>query len=385
MDQCPFSRQGIRIRRLTRCPAKMHNDSLSTASLRFNTLSSIRVIVTSSSDGLECALDMTWIHRVKSTYLPAGFVLARCHGWDLWVYCDYPFVRPFGRRFDHLSFNLGKNTFCNNLNTYWKKGVEIKTNRVFPSEHSTQPRSSPKVKVGWRISMGSLPSCRKDSLRLVYKNSFSGIEGDGGLIIRSDQRLRQKNHWYTGCWYLRFFKVFGAKFPDQTISSFSLSLPAMVRLITHNLLACHVKGCTTNNFPLQFRDVQIELREAEFNPDFLKGFMPKLEWKALVDASRQVRHFIRLPWRIRFETSISWVIPHYHRICLKCSTMTFWRTFITFCLRYEIFFSAFPGKPKAVFLSRSMSRKAWCRARIANTIIRFWMVYRTWWAITAIQ
>ncbi|KAF8233756.1 Trm112p-domain-containing protein [Tricholoma matsutake] len=62
----------------------------------------------------------------------------------------------------------------------------------------------------------------------------------------------------------------------------------MVRLITHNLLACHVKGCTSNNFPLEFKDVQIELREAEFNPDFLRGFMPKIEWKALVDAARQL-------------------------------------------------------------------------------------------------
>ena len=63
---------------------------------------------------------------------------------------------------------------------------------------------------------------------------------------------------------------------------------SMVRLITHNLLACHVKGCTSNNFPLEFKDVQIELRDAEFNPEFLKGFMPKIEWKALVDAARQV-------------------------------------------------------------------------------------------------
>ncbi|KAJ3768673.1 hypothetical protein FB446DRAFT_650078 [Lentinula raphanica] len=55
----------------------------------------------------------------------------------------------------------------------------------------------------------------------------------------------------------------------------------MVRLITHNLLACHVKGCTSNNFPLQLQNVQIELREADFNPDFLKTFLPKLEWKAL--------------------------------------------------------------------------------------------------------
>jgi len=62
----------------------------------------------------------------------------------------------------------------------------------------------------------------------------------------------------------------------------------MVRLITHNLLACHVKGCTSNNFPLAFRDAQIEIREADFNPEFLRGFMPKIEWSALISASRQL-------------------------------------------------------------------------------------------------
>ncbi|PVF94606.1 Trm112p-domain-containing protein [Serendipita vermifera] len=62
----------------------------------------------------------------------------------------------------------------------------------------------------------------------------------------------------------------------------------MVRLITHNLLACHVRGCSSNNFPLIFKDVQIELREAEYNPDFLRGFMPKLEWRALVDTAKSL-------------------------------------------------------------------------------------------------
>ncbi|KAH9895988.1 Trm112p-domain-containing protein [Cubamyces lactineus] len=62
----------------------------------------------------------------------------------------------------------------------------------------------------------------------------------------------------------------------------------MVRLITHNLLACHAKGCTTNNFPLQFQDVSIELRETEFNADFIRGFLPRLEWAALVSAARQL-------------------------------------------------------------------------------------------------
>ncbi|KAN0098101.1 Trm112p domain containing protein [Tylopilus felleus] len=59
----------------------------------------------------------------------------------------------------------------------------------------------------------------------------------------------------------------------------------MVRLITHNLLACHAKGCTTNNFPLQLQDVQIELREQELNPGFITNILPRLEWRALVDAA----------------------------------------------------------------------------------------------------
>jgi multifunctional methyltransferase subunit TRM112 len=62
----------------------------------------------------------------------------------------------------------------------------------------------------------------------------------------------------------------------------------MVRLITHNLLACHAKGCNANNFPLRFQNVQLEIREAEFNPDFLRAFLPKLEWQALVNTAREV-------------------------------------------------------------------------------------------------
>ena len=64
---------------------------------------------------------------------------------------------------------------------------------------------------------------------------------------------------------------------------------SMVRLITHNLLACHAKGCTTNNFPLKFSNIKLALRDADFNPDFLRGFLPRIEWDALVQASREVR------------------------------------------------------------------------------------------------
>lgn len=84
---------------------------------------------------------------------------------------------------------------------------------------------------------------------------------------------------------------------DQDQISFLLNIHpspttrTMVRLITHNLLGCHVKNCNSNNFPLEFKNARVELVEAEFNPDFLRVFLPKIEWKALVDTARQVRLF----------------------------------------------------------------------------------------------
>jgi len=64
----------------------------------------------------------------------------------------------------------------------------------------------------------------------------------------------------------------------------------MVRLITHNLLACHVKNCTqTKGFPLAFNDIRVETREAEFNSEFLKSFFErKVDWDALVNAAKQL-------------------------------------------------------------------------------------------------
>lgn len=99
----------------------------------------------------------------------------------------------------------------------------------------------------------------------------------------------------------------------------------MVRLITHNLLACHVKDCaqSSNNFPLQFKDVKIEVREAEFNAAFLKGFMPRIEWKALVDAAKQVSfsHISQEADADRYFRS--WAIRPCLQKCRRWWTMSF--------------------------------------------------------------
>ena len=54
--------------------------------------------------------------------------------------------------------------------------------RVFPRAHSTQPSSGPKVSMGMRDSSGKRPSSRIDSFNALKTNSFSGIDGEGGLI-----------------------------------------------------------------------------------------------------------------------------------------------------------------------------------------------------------
>lgn len=61
-----------------------------------------------------------------------------------------------------------------------------------------------------------------------------------------------------------------------------------MRLITHNMLQCHVKNCNNNNFPLRFEDVQVELIEADFNPEFLSNMLNKIDWDALTSTAVQV-------------------------------------------------------------------------------------------------
>lgn len=56
------------------------------------------------------------------------------------------------------------------------------------------------------------------------------------------------------------------------------------------MLQCHVKNCNNNNFPLRFEDVQVELIEADFNPEFLSNMMNKIEWDALYNTAIQVNN-----------------------------------------------------------------------------------------------
>ncbi len=54
-----------------------------------------------------------------------------------------------------------------------------------------------------------------------------------------------------------------------------------MRLISHNLLQCNVKGCDKNNFPLIIYVQNSKIIECEYKRDSITKLIPKLDWNAL--------------------------------------------------------------------------------------------------------
>ncbi|KAI8851453.1 Trm112p-domain-containing protein, partial [Chytridium lagenaria] len=59
----------------------------------------------------------------------------------------------------------------------------------------------------------------------------------------------------------------------------------LARLIVHNVLMCNAKGCTSNNYPLKIEEAELETLEVEYNENFLRRFLVKLDWPALVQTA----------------------------------------------------------------------------------------------------
>ncbi|KAD5961227.1 hypothetical protein E3N88_12700 [Mikania micrantha] len=75
-----------------------------------------------------------------------------------------------------------------------------------------------------------------------------------------------------------------------------------MRLLTHNMLASNIKG-VINGFPLRIEPEKIVEKQVDFNPDFLKNMLPKLDWKALADASK-IMGYSELPDEVPDQTVV---------------------------------------------------------------------------------
>lgn len=54
-----------------------------------------------------------------------------------------------------------------------------------------------------------------------------------------------------------------------------------MRLLSHNLLQCNVKGCEKEGFPLIIFVQKSEIIACDYKRDSITKLIPKLEWKAL--------------------------------------------------------------------------------------------------------
>lgn len=60
-----------------------------------------------------------------------------------------------------------------------------------------------------------------------------------------------------------------------------------MKLLTHNMLACHIRG-VKNNFPFIIEVVKVEEVDADYNPDFLKHMFSRIQWPAFLQGAQQM-------------------------------------------------------------------------------------------------
>ena len=63
-----------------------------------------------------------------------------------------------------------------------------------------------------------------------------------------------------------------------------------MKVITANFVTCAVKECKTSpaSFPLHFHDAELEQQELEFQPEFIRNIVPRIDWEALRATANEV-------------------------------------------------------------------------------------------------
>ncbi|PVD22417.1 hypothetical protein C0Q70_18229 [Pomacea canaliculata] len=68
-----------------------------------------------------------------------------------------------------------------------------------------------------------------------------------------------------------------------------------MKLLTHNILTSNIIKGVTRGFPLKIKSSRLEVKEVDFNPDFILRILPKLDWSALRQAATEVGYGNGLP------------------------------------------------------------------------------------------
>jgi multifunctional methyltransferase subunit TRM112 len=63
-----------------------------------------------------------------------------------------------------------------------------------------------------------------------------------------------------------------------------------MKVITANFVTCSVKECKTSpsSFPLHFHDAELEMQELDFQPEFIRNVIPRIDWEGLRVTANEV-------------------------------------------------------------------------------------------------
>ncbi|KAK2812349.1 type I protein arginine N-methyltransferase Rmt1 [Emmonsiellopsis sp. PD_5] len=63
-----------------------------------------------------------------------------------------------------------------------------------------------------------------------------------------------------------------------------------MKVLTANFVSCAIKACKSSpaSFPLHFNDAELEQTELEFQPDFLRNILPRIDWEALRTTAKEL-------------------------------------------------------------------------------------------------
>lgn len=110
-------------------------------------------------------------------------------------------------------------------------------------------------------------------------------------LLLSSRRPTLPNPSHTRAFYFSLSSVTSGPFTDSLVQACQT-----MKLLSLNFLTCAVKACKSSpaSFPLHFKDVELEQVEMEYNPQFIRNIMPRVEWEALRQMCQEVSRRIEL-------------------------------------------------------------------------------------------
>lgn len=68
-----------------------------------------------------------------------------------------------------------------------------------------------------------------------------------------------------------------------------------MKVLTSNFTTCAIKSCRTssNAFPLHFQNAELEQQELDFQPEFIRNILPRVDWNALQITANEVGSSVR--------------------------------------------------------------------------------------------